>query len=119
MLRPMGDPQDSLVWVDLEMTGLDPAKCAIVEIATIITDSNLGVVAEGPCLVIHQSEEVLATMNDFVREIHTRSGLLERIASSTVTLEDAAAQTLHFVAQHCVRGVSPLCGNSVWKDKQF
>ena len=108
-----------MVWVDLEMTGLDPETCAIVEIATLITDSELTIVAEGPCLVIHQPDEVLATMGDFVRELHTRSGLLDKISASTVSLEDAAAQTLAFVQAHCEKGASPLCGNSVWKDRAF
>ena len=76
----MAEPSDRLVWVDLEMTGLDPERCAIVEIATIVTDANLRVLEEGPNLVIHQPPEVLATMNDFVRDLHARSGLLERIA---------------------------------------
>jgi oligoribonuclease len=114
-----GSRAQRMVWVDLEMTGLDPATCAIVEIATIVTDSELNVVAEGPCLVIHQPEEVMATMGQFVRDLHTRSGLLERIGASTVTLEDAAAQTLAFVEAHCVKGTAPLCGNSVWKDREF
>jgi oligoribonuclease len=108
-----------MVWVDLEMTGLDPDTCTIVEIATLITDSELEIVAEGPCLVIHQPEESLSKMSDFVRELHTRSGLLDKIRSSTVTLEDAAAQTLAFVQAHCEKGTSPLCGNSVWKDRAF
>jgi oligoribonuclease len=108
-----------MVWVDLEMTGLDEQACCIVEIATIITDSNLEVVAEGPCLVIHQPDEVLAGMNDFVRDLHVRSGLLERIRASTVTMEDAGAQTAAFIAGLCEKGTSPLCGNSVWKDRAF
>jgi oligoribonuclease len=108
-----------MVWVDLEMTGLDPDTCTIVEIATLITDSELKIVAEGPCLVIHQPDESLSKMSDFVRELHTRSGLLDKIRSSTVTLEDAAAQTLAFVQAHSEKGTSPLCGNSVWKDRAF
>ena len=108
-----------MVWVDLEMTGLDPATCVIVEIATIVTDSDLRVIAEGPCLVVHQPDEVLATMSDFVRELHTRSGLLERIRASTVPLEQAAAETLRFLEANCVKGTAPLCGNSVWKDRAF
>lgn len=107
------------MWVDLEMTGLDPASCHIVEIATIVTDGALAIVAEGPNLVVHQSDEVLATMSDFVRDLHTRSGLLERIRTSTVSLADAEAQTLAFLRAHVDKGIAPLCGNSVWKDKQF
>jgi oligoribonuclease len=115
----MGENLDRMVWVDLEMTGLDPDTCVIVEIATLVSDYDLNVVAEGPCLVIHQPAEVLAKMNAFVRELHTRSGLLERILTSTTTLEEAADQTLAFLEQHAHKGVSPLCGNSVWKDRAF
>lgn len=115
----MADMDARMVWVDLEMTGLDPQACTIVEIATIVTDSDLTIVAEGPCLVIHQPEEVLAGMSDFVRDLHTRSGLLPRIQSSSITLEQAASETLAFLAKHVAKGTSPLCGNSVWKDRAF
>jgi oligoribonuclease len=115
----MGEHADRMVWVDLEMTGLDPESCAIVEIATLVSDYDLNVVAEGPCLVIHQPDDVLSQMNAFVRDLHTRSGLLERIHASTVTLDEAAGQTLAFLEQHAHKGVSPLCGNSVWKDRAF
>ncbi|HVY45323.1 MAG TPA: oligoribonuclease [Minicystis sp.] len=115
----MADVEGRMVWVDLEMTGLEPDTCAIVEMATLVTDSELRVVAEGPCLVIHQPDDVLAGMSAFVRDLHTRSGLLERIRASTVTLDDAAAQTLAFLEQHAQKGTSPLCGNSVWKDRAF
>ncbi len=119
MLAPMGDAPDRLVWVDLEMTGLDPERCAIVEIATIVTDTELNVLEEGPNLVIHQPEEVLATMNDYVRELHTRSGLLKRIRVSQVTPEQAKEQTFAFIKRHCQKGRALLCGNSVWKDREF
>ena len=115
----MADTNGTLVWIDLEMTGLEPETCVIVEIATIVTDSNLGLIAEGPCLVVHQPDDVLARMNPFVRDLHTRSGLLERIKSSTTTLEQATSETLAFLAQHCPKGTAPLCGNSVWKDRAF
>jgi oligoribonuclease len=115
----MGENADRMVWVDLEMTGLEADSCAIVEIATLVSDYELNVVAEGPCLVIHQPDEALAKMNAFVRDLHTRSGLLERIQSSNVTLDEAAEQTLAFLETHAHKGVSPLCGNSVWKDRQF
>src|SRR5262245_61570083 len=103
MLHPMAELSPRLVWVDLEMTGLDPGSCAIVEIATVLTDSDLCVRAEGPCLVVHQPDEVLAGMSEFVRDLHTRSGLLPRIQSSTVTLEQAAAETLAFLERHATR----------------
>ena len=120
MLRTMADAsQKRLFWVDLEMTGLDPETCSIVEIASIVTDSQLEIVAHGPELVIHQPESVLDGMNDFVRGLHTKSGLLDRIRASTTSLEDAAAQTLAFLADHVEKGTAPLCGNSVWKDRQF
>jgi oligoribonuclease len=108
-----------MVWVDLEMTGLEPDTCVIVEIATLVSDYELNVVAEGPSLVVHQSDEVLGGMNAFVRELHTKSGLLERIRQSTVSLEQATEETMAFLEKHVQKGVAPLCGNSVWKDRQF
>jgi oligoribonuclease len=109
-----------LVWMDLEMTGLDPSKDLIVEIATLVTDDDLDIVAEGPDLVVHQPPEVLALMDDFVRQMHTKSGLLPEIEASTISLEDAGAATLEFVKQHVpdARTV-PLCGNSIGTDRRF
>ncbi len=106
--------------MDLEMTGLDHATDVIVEIATIVTDDELTVVAEGPDLVIKQPDEVLAAMDPFVFEMHTRSGLLQAIKESTVTLEDAGVATLAFIREHCpsTRSV-PLCGNSIGTDRRF
>jgi oligoribonuclease len=109
-----------LVWMDLEMTGLDPGRDVIVEIATLVTDDELEVVAEGPDLVIHQPDTALATMDPVVVEMHTRSGLLDAIRASTISLDDAGAQTLAFL-QHWVpepRTV-PLCGNSIGMDRRF
>lgn len=109
-----------LAWMDLEMTGLDPDHHVIVEIATLITDDNLELVAEGPDLVIHQSPEALARMDDYVREMHTRSGLLALIEASTVTEADAVAQTLAFLRTHIPEPRSvPLCGNSIGTDRRF
>jgi oligoribonuclease len=119
MLRAMAEQDPRLVWVDLEMTGLDPETCAIVEIATIVTDADLNILAEGPCLVIHPPDAVLARMSSFVRELHDKSGLNDRIARSTLTVDEAAAETLAFLERHAARGASPLCGNSVWKDRAF
>jgi len=110
---------DNLVWVDLEMTGLDPERCTIVEIATIITDSDLGLVAEGPNLVIHQPTAVLDQMNPEVVALHKRSGLLDQIPASNISLQQAEATTVAFVTEHCKPGRTLLCGNSVWKDRQF
>ena len=102
------------------MTGLDPQRHAIVEIATLVTDDELEVVAEGPDLVVHQPPDVLAGMDDVVRDMHTRSGLLPAIEASTVTLADAGAQTLAFIKEHVpdTRTV-PLCGNSIGTDRRF
>jgi oligoribonuclease len=106
--------------MDLEMTGLDPARHTIVEIATLVTDDNLAVVAEGPDLVVHASEPQLAAMDDFVRDMHTRSGLLEAMAGSTLTLADAGRQTMDFLREHVPEKRSvPLCGNSIGTDRRF
>lgn len=109
-----------LVWMDLEMTGLDHTRDVIVEIATIVTDDELRVVAEGPDLVVHAPEELLATMDPVVVDMHTRSGLLEAIRASDVTLEVAGAATLEFIRTHVPEpGTVPLCGNSIGTDRRF
>jgi oligoribonuclease len=108
-----------LVWVDLEMTGLDPETCTIVEIATLITDGQLAPVADGPNLIVHQPPEVLAGMDPFVVGLHTRSGLLGKIGASDISLQEAEQRTLAFVKEHCDERSAPLCGNSIWKDRQF
>lgn len=109
-----------LVWMDLEMTGLDHTSDVIVEIATLITDDELNVVAEGPDLVVHQPEDVLARMDPFVVDMHTRSGLLELIRTSQITLDEAGAETLAFIREHCpVERTVPLCGNSIGTDRRF
>jgi oligoribonuclease len=106
--------------MDLEMTGLEPHRHVIVEIATLITDDHLNIVAEGPDLVIHASPEQLAEMGPFVTEMHTKSGLLPAIIASTVTVEEAQAQTLEFLKQHIPEPRSvPLCGNSIGTDRRF
>jgi oligoribonuclease len=109
-----------LAWMDLEMTGLDPATNIIVEIATLLTDDELNVVAEGPDLVIQTDPAALAAMNDVVRRMHTRSGLLAAIEGSTTTLADARQATLDFLRQHIPEPHSvPLCGNSIGTDRRF
>jgi oligoribonuclease len=109
-----------LAWMDLEMTGLDPAHHHIVEIATLITDDDLAVIATGPDLVIAASPEQLATMDDFVRDMHTRSGLLARIESSTTSLAEAGKATLDFLQAHIPAKRSvPLAGNSIGTDRRF
>jgi oligoribonuclease len=106
--------------MDLEMTGLDPGRDVIVEIATLITDDQLDIVAEGPDLVIHHPNTVLASMGDRVREMHTRSGLVRAIEASTVTLEEAGAATLAFLTEHVGEPRTvPLCGNSIGTDRRF
>jgi len=106
--------------MDLEMTGLDPSRNTIVEIATITTDDDLNILAEGPDLVIHANEDQLATMEPVVREMHSRSGLLEAMAASTLTLEEAGRQTLEFIkAQVPQQRSVPLCGNSIGTDRRF
>ena len=108
-----------LAWMDLEMTGLDPKKHVIVEIATLITDDELNIVAEGPELVVHASEDQLAEMEQIVVDMHTKSGLLEQIRSTDVSLEDAGAATLEFLKEHLEPGTVPLCGNSIGMDRRF
>ena len=106
--------------MDLEMTGLDSDSDVIVEIATLVTDDDLEVVAEGPDLVVHQPPEVLDRMGDFVRAMHTKSGLLEAIESSTITLAEAGEATLAFLREHIAEpGTVPLCGNSIGTDRRF
>jgi oligoribonuclease len=109
-----------LVWMDLEMTGLDPARNTIVEIATVITDDDLTSVAEGPDLVVHATKDQLDTMEPIVRDMHTRSGLLQAIEASTLTLEEAGNQTLEFIRAHAPEPRTvPLCGNSIGTDRRF
>jgi oligoribonuclease len=109
-----------LAWMDLEMTGLDPTTDVIVEIATIVTDDELELVAEGPDLVIFQPPDVLAGMDDVVREMHANSGLTSQIEASTLTLADAGEQTLAFLKEHIPEAATvPLCGNSIGTDRRF
>ena len=106
--------------MDLEMTGLDPARDGIVEIATLVTDDNLEIVAEGPDLVIAIDDTMLDGMSDVVRDMHTKSGLLGAIKETTTTLEEAASATLAFLKEHIVEpGTVPLCGNSIGTDRRF
>jgi oligoribonuclease len=109
-----------LAWMDLEMTGLDAGRHVIVEIATLLTDDDLEIVAEGPDLVIHATDEQLAEMDPVVVEMHTSSGLLEQVKASTVTLEQAGAATLEFLRGHIEEPRTvPLCGNSIGMDRRF
>ncbi|MGB0936697.1 MAG: oligoribonuclease [Colwellia sp.] len=109
----------NLIWLDLEMTGLEPEVDVILEIATIITDSELNILAQGPTFAVHQSDEVLNGMNEWCIEHHGKSGLTERCRQSTVTIEQATAETIAFVSQYVPKGKSPMCGNSIGQDRRF
>lgn len=109
----------NLVWMDLEMTGLDPERDTIIEIATVVTDAQLAIVAEGPVLAIRHEDAVLDAMDQWNREHHGASGLLERVRSSDVDLAEAERRTLDFVRQHAAERAAPLCGNSIWQDRRF
>ena len=108
-----------LVWIDLEMSGLDPDTCQILEIATIVTDDQLDVLAEGPDIVIHQPDEVLDGMDEWCTSHHGASGLTDAVKSSNIELAEAEKQTLAFLEKHTQAKASPLCGNSVWQDRRF
>ena len=108
-----------LVWLDLEMTGLNPEFDRIIEIATVVTDEELNVVAEGPVLAIHQGETLLDSMDAWNKKFHGKSGLIERVRKSTVSEQQAQQQMLAFLEQHVKEKESPLCGNSVWQDRRF
>lgn len=110
---------DYLVWIDCEMTGLDPEKHVLLEIATIITDSDLEIVAEGPVLAIRQSESELRKMDSWCRRTHGESGLLDRVRKEGVSLARAERKTLAFLRRYCLKGSVPLCGNSIGQDKRF
>lgn len=114
-------PRDrsNLIWIDLETTGLSVASRAILEIASIITDKDLNIVAEGPDLVIHQPDEVLARIDPWCEQQHSLSGLLAASRASNVSLREAEQRTLRLLRKHTHRGVSPLCGNSILLDRRF
>ena len=111
---------DRLVWIDMEMTGLDPATCVVLEIATIVTDANLEIVAEGPDLVVHASDDDLARMVPVVVDMHRKSGLTDRVRASEMTVEEAERKTLALVRKHCpTKGLHPICGNTIGTDRRF
>jgi oligoribonuclease len=111
--------QDVLIWIDLEMTGLDPDRDRVIEIATIVTDADLNTLAEGPVLAVHQSEPVLAAMDEWNTRQHGQSGLIERVRASTFDETAVEAQTIAFLARFIEAGKSPMCGNSVCQDRRF
>lgn len=108
-----------LIWIDLEMTGLDPVCNVIIEIATVVTDGYLNVIAEGPILAIAQDEALLAAMDEWNTTHHNASGLVARVRASTTSARDAEQQTLAFLRRHCAPETSPLCGNSIGQDRRF
>ncbi|NYT70516.1 oligoribonuclease [Pusillimonas noertemannii] len=111
--------EQRLVWLDLEMTGLDPEKERIIEAAVVVTEPDLTFVAEGPVLVVHQSDELLNAMDKWNTSTHGKSGLTDKVKASTLTEEQAEAQLLAFLSQHVPAGKSPLCGNTVGQDRRF
>jgi oligoribonuclease len=111
--------KENLIWIDLEMTGLDPDKDSIIEIATVVTDKHLTVLAEGPVLAVHQPESVLAAMDEWNTRQHASSGLVERVRQSTITAAEAEQRTLTFLRPLVDHRASPMCGNSVCQDRRF
>ncbi|MCX7086562.1 MAG: oligoribonuclease [Methylococcales bacterium] len=110
---------DNLIWIDLEMTGLNPDPDVIIEIATIVTDKDLHILAQGPVLAVHQSDAALAAMDDWNQQHHGQSGLIERVKRSTVDAAAAEQATLAFLAEWVGAGISPMCGNSIGQDRRF
>nr|WP_273422902.1 oligoribonuclease [Halomonas sp.] len=120
MSEQSGAPRsDLLVWIDLEMTGLEPDKERIIEVATLITDAQLNVVAEGPVIAVNQPDSLLAGMDDWNQKTHGESGLVARVKASTIETKEAERQTLDFLRQYVVAGSSPMCGNSIHQDRRF
>lgn len=115
----MDERSQRMVWIDLEMTGLDIESESIIEIATVITDGELNILAQGPNLAISVNEELLANMDEWNTSHHNQSGLVERVRNNSVSLEEAEKQTLEFISKWVDEGVAPLCGNSIWNDRKF
>ncbi|HRJ51500.1 MAG TPA: oligoribonuclease [Candidatus Thiothrix moscowensis] len=115
----MSENKENLIWIDLEMTGLDSFNDVIIEIATLVTDKHLNVLAEGPVIAIHQNEAILAKMDDWNQKQHGGSGLVTRIKASAWNERQAELATLEFLRQHVPAGISPMCGNSICQDRRF
>ena len=110
---------NNLIWIDLEMTGLEPETDVIIEMATIVTDSDLNILAEGPVIAVHQSDELLAGMDEWNTRTHGESGLTQRVRDSKISTAEAEAQTIAFLEQWVPKGKSPICGNSIGQDRRF
>lgn len=115
----MAQSPNNLIWIDLEMTGLDTARDRIIEIATVVTDSHLELLAEGPVFAIHQPDDILDALDDWNKRQHGQSGLLERVRASQVDEAEAERRTLEFLEQYLPPGASPMCGNSICQDRRF
>ena len=118
-VRPAMNKKTNLIWIDLEMTGLVPEKDIIIEIATVVTDADLNVLAEGPSLAIHQDNKYLESMDEWNTRQHTKSGLVQRVKESEISANEAEKQTLDFVMKYVDPGTSPMCGNSICQDRRF
>ena len=115
----MAQDPNNLIWIDIEMSGLEPETDRILELAVLITNSQLELVAEGPVLVVHQPQSVLDAMDDWNKAAHGKSGLIDRVKASTLSEAEAERQLLAFVSEHVPRRISPICGNSVHQDRRF
>jgi oligoribonuclease len=115
----MPQNQNNLVWLDMEMTGLDPERDRIIEVAVVVTDSHLNTVAEAPVLVLHQSDSVLEAMDDWNKSMHARSGLIAKVKASMLAEAGAEQRCLDFLAEHVPSRTSPICGNSICQDRRF
>ena len=110
---------DNLIWIDLEMTGLEPQQDQIIEIATVVTDANLSILAQGPVIAIHQPDEIMNSMDEWNTSHHRDSGLTSRVGQSKINMSDAERETLEFLRQYVIPGKSPMCGNSICQDRRF
>ena len=115
----MATNDQNLVWIDMEMTGLDPEVCQVLEIATIVTDPQLNILAEGPVIAVHQSDEILDNMDQWCIDTHGKTGLTARCRASTIDEASAAKATIEFLKDYVPAGKSPLCGNTIGQDRRF